>query len=870
MSIFVYRAMYGEHDGSHHLLDAPPDAEDAFKRLLRHTDRPRVLDDSTFSGPALNGFPFGAFYALIKIFPDPKATRPGMVRTWALLVPIDDAARTSDVPALLSLLPSRLPPSVPCRSNLIKLGEEDLPDEVSGDRTTSAFYGGLVRSVLSAAERNEPVVWSDAQSLAEAASVLWQGLWPAARERFSFRHGVGPQDLGSSDQQSESELRLIACPASRRGTWGRRPTVGPDDDCDDLSLAESYVLRHPAGEPLRQFEHALGAHLGTVSDLKFLEDCHRHFEDVAYLDAGQVVALAKQVVYLSPDPAEGEDIKAQIVRRMEAVLPGGEAEDIGRLRNFDPKPFEGGEEVVAGIVREWSTSVPFARPIPEAHARLISECFASGPTKLWRDAFRSGLAETLGHWPKCARNALWEWWMAKPSLVSQTDELLPHTPEVENDLAGAVPSSLPDAVAEEVTELSRRRAWSLLYAAVLASSLPPRAAFERFMQATDLQREAGARFAEGLHLIADRAGGKNTVAAALALQNELLYALAGEACVDAPRLLARMDVARPAWRAVWLERVRTSRFQAERESAESIERSLWEGVSDPSDTMNALLAAVAEGKHVSEELLLFLSESRHADLRGMPNRSALWLQLPSGPKERFMTRTAEGWIQRFLADPETKSLEEALRPVVLGEIRRLLGLGRPSTVREGVRLFKRFDELSQQRFLTWLRSVLPASPALSQAEASALGRLVHRRDWNRAASKIYRLASDRMDLRPALQECRGLLSFLDSFFGTLQGLLGSPRLGPDDWWRTFAEIGANLYPEGVGDRAVWSRAGGDLSAVNMNQAGRTQWTEALHQLRYGGAGEDVSADRLLGEMRADFPRNSELRLLAENRHDILN
>ena len=73
------------------------------------------------------------------------------------------------------------------------------------------------------------------------------------------------------------------------------------------------------------------------------------------------------------------------------------------------------------------------------------------------------------------------------------------------------------------------------------------------------------------------------------------------------------------------------------------------------------------------------------------------------------------------------------------------------------------------------------------------------------------------------------------------------------------EITTKLYPEGLKDKGLWLRAGGDLSLVQLNTTGKAQWIEALHLVENGGGG-DISFDSLIREMKNDYPNNESWKL----------
>ena len=77
-------------------------------------------------------------------------------------------------------------------------------------------------------------------------------------------------------------------------------------------------------------------------------------------------------------------------------------------------------------------------------------------------------------------------------------------------------------------------------------------------------------------------------------------------------------------------------------------------------------------------------------------------------------------------------------------------------------------------------------------------------------------------------------------------------------WRQLEEIIADLYPAGPTDDEIWSRAGGDVSRLNLGGTGRTMWFAALRALRQGGGGANISVRSLVATALGDFPHHPEL------------
>lgn len=82
----------------------------------------------------------------------------------------------------------------------------------------------------------------------------------------------------------------------------------------------------------------------------------------------------------------------------------------------------------------------------------------------------------------------------------------------------------------------------------------------------------------------------------------------------------------------------------------------------------------------------------------------------------------------------------------------------------------------------------------------------------------------------------------------------------DEGATELLEVAARLLPGGPTERAVWDRAGGDVSRLPLvDGGGRDRWRAALRELSLGGGGSEISMLSLVDVMIEDFPRSEELR-----------
>jgi len=79
--------------------------------------------------------------------------------------------------------------------------------------------------------------------------------------------------------------------------------------------------------------------------------------------------------------------------------------------------------------------------------------------------------------------------------------------------------------------------------------------------------------------------------------------------------------------------------------------------------------------------------------------------------------------------------------------------------------------------------------------------------------------------------------------------------------RELSSILSELYPAGPTDQYIWSRAGGDLSRLQLIGTGRSMWFAALKLLGLGGGGTGINLNMLVDTALEDYPHHPTLKSL---------
>jgi hypothetical protein len=386
-----------------------------------------------------------------------------------------------------------------------------------------------------------------------------------------------------------------------------------------------------------------------------------------------------------------------------------------------------------------------------------------------------------------------------------------------------------------------------LHAAVVSIYLEPAEAIR-----AQLEIDKESDYLAGLREISNRIPNTKLLENALEIGEERILRIIGEMCAKDTGLLEKLDVGQKEWRRIWLYATKAGCDP-------------WEGVTNPSRIVRSLINLVLNDEDVDDELLIISAGSPFGDLTDHPKRKNVWRKLKSPLAYSFLETTAEGWLKRFKQDPDfDKDLESTLEESVL-ESSRLATHLTPGQVSFAINLFSHFERLSEAQFSKWLMGNLGSRVRFNRIDATRLGSLVVNRRWTDTANIICRAVehSHRDDLLPALYECYGMLGLITSIRLRFYGILQEQSITWDEWWRAFTDILIELYPRGPEDQRLWERSGGKTSVLNMNQSGRRAWEEAMHKVRYGGAGKKINTGTLMWHMREDFSQNETLKMIHE-------
>jgi GTPase-associated protein 1, N-terminal domain type 1/Effector-associated domain 1 len=836
--MLIHQATYGEDRGGHALLAKSGDESSPSGDVTWRTDLPGTAPSGLAWEPYVSGFPDHNYYVLTKTFPDPSASRGGMVFTHALFLPLANAVQLADLGAIAALLPQQ--PSK--AGSLTPLRSETVPENplsTCRERGTPKGLGALVEALLLGDK--SPVVWVGQEGFEEAIFALWGQLWSEIRSAFSFRLSFGPQDT------QDLVPTVVSTLAPLESRWAGYSTVHATEVPHNETDASKLLLGLAEGQKLRSFANEIQASLVSLSDLKLLESSRRYADDQS-LGGDGLLALVRLLARLSPMPLAGVSVKRDAVERLTHKIRQMTAAEISSMRNLDVAAFADGDKVWTAVA-SWVQRSAAENETPTQVATLLSQ--AAGADTPWARAVWKGIDGAIAQQVPPLATSIWNWWQKDATLVEKLFPRLPLESATENRLCDAFPEEIEPNLAKAIMEHAVGRNWYRLHGMTAASQFDPRVAVE-----WQLAVDHDPAYLGGLKAVLARASGHDIVSSALQSKNSRLITLAADASAKQPELFRDLVPDDATWQQIWV-------------GAISRNQEAWKGPSDPQSVMQCLLDTVLNGGSVPERVLDCLARTPLGDLSYYPRRSEIWSRFPASCLQPFLERTADGWLSRFKKDVQFDLVvEPQLQSVLLREpqLSSFLQSLIPADVAVGAHFFMRFTSLTQVQFDSWLITVERRVRNIAFPDARLLGRLVAARQWQRIAE---RMANDirqysRNDLKAALQECHQVLGLWEKVRLRLLGGVDVPVPTTDQLWDLFIQTVVELYPKGPTEDEIWSRSGGKESALRHEGTGESRWRDAFRLLRHSGGG-DITAAKLLSEIRRDYAGNERVKWLIQQR-----
>lgn len=644
-------------------------------------------------------------------------------------------------------------------------------------------------------------------------AALWTRLWPAIRPSFSARVAASPPQGG----ESVAPPWLFCIPPSRAPQWSEYPQI------QLLSVPQptSRAARWLAGGADAAFEEVLSRCPPPPVNLRTLGQVARAAERLDLLRASptaqHALDLLRTLTVLATRPNVAGDLKREALNVLAHELKGTTVSFVLSLANLETEklPDDGSLE---HALMAWTSD-----RAPEVSSDDAVILLTSKAREWWQRAVRGELSLRLAEpeqpWARAALR-----WLGEPQAAISLRSLLPATASVERRLMVALEDEeLTASQLEQIRQQAAERGWSRLHAWAALRTQPPH----------DALRMHRARFGmqAGLDILIDRLPGEVVVGEAITRPDPQLTALVAKRTVAAPELLDAMNATDPSWRSLWAVHVASGGV-------------LWPQGANRRELVAGLLDAVLSG-HEPPGLVVALAADLVNFVIDHARRVELWEKLSDAGRDALLPRVVEVVLARCEQGSLLTGIEKPLADAIAERARR----GRVGA--RGIAMLLSSDlSLDEHESIRWINGVTRSDLA---GVVESVGRAILARGWQNAAGELYKLRWNGPEFQRAVELCQELLPLWQRGWLAWSGRSGDAAA----LTRRVAEVGATLAPDGLED--IWERAGGRRGQLKIGGTPEVRWREAA-TLADGGALQG-RLDKIVKELRSDFPYNDDLREL---------
>jgi endonuclease G, mitochondrial len=716
MTISFDWAVFGYVEGGHGLIKSSLSIEMSplLNTLAALSDRPTSDPPSgTKRTPYLSGFPYDRWYVLMRTFSDPTVARTGMVRSFCLLIPINELEGIDDLYIYIDRLPTIN--STPNEWNHWKDNDRGQMNDMDASETLRerkpvdianltplSVRLGFIAALLN--QNDLPAVWTANQDDFEIAITgIWALLPSVLRGNLRFGRSYAPNDLG------EPKPHFVTTPINAASRWTRERIL-ESLDREPNSRAESFLLGDSLANSLGQFLSSLPV-IREFSKLRMADSCLIAVEAVKAGEDSKAITAARLLQQFAPEKYQAEELKVSLLNTLNNILQTGNFSDIRRFANLSFNAFTNAEERL-----EKSLTARVKSNLDTFHdidREIVKLAFKPSTILWWKGAVSVAIVEQVGKLStELARN-LWGWWLNDPELVLPLKEHLPSNADLL--LYETAPAELDREKANFILKIFSQNLNSpsndfprlLTYLEVISE-----VANDQILQ-TCLKRSSDVDIA--LNIFRKCIGDRVFLDLALTVFDERVFIEAGTCCFEDPILLNQIAPDNVYWRKIWLAAIQAG--------ADPLA-----GILQPNEAMATVLDEFLAGEAIEKNLLLALSYTHVANLIDYSSRTEIWSKLPLEAKGGFFEATAKGVFDRWRDDsnfqPEPELTESILKPGCFTEaIRRsdrgldkmtsryitflVVSSGRISNAEEVMRVLRdnnlAISDLGIKQFAEWIR-----------------------------------------------------------------------------------------------------------------------------------------------------------------------
>jgi len=743
--MIIHQAFYGEVNRGHARINQSLVNSDLTSFLISFTDRPAALPPGVVLQPYLSGTAWSDYYIFTKTFPDPYATRSGMVFTHALIIKVDNLKFINNLNDIFSHFVGCVP------ENRKELSDIDIKLSPIISNGFNRFQPKYIKECINILLKNKmPILFSgDNQSFENVIQQIWNAPNIELRKKIRYRASFTPSDI-----EGVKDLTIVSIQKEFISKWPERILIdgGNNEQIEITSHSESLFLGSKENNPFYSFLIDLNVDQSNFSNFGQLDQIFNDYNKITIIENADVIRQNIRILSIvSPSMTDGSVIKNKFIERLIELVQSGKERNFKALRNITFSAFENGENRIRKVFSEF---IGLELESPNADISRLSELFELA----FHEEQKNWWHETINHTSKniISKNLkstienLWKLINHSVKIIEDIFNLTPKSKEFETQFREKLPYKIEEPIIKKLENISKQRKWVLLHADILLKYLEPQdAIIKQLIVENDLSVENS----EGVIYLIEKLDDEQLLSLTLLNCNDKLICQTAKRIAKNKNILNNIDIKKPCWLKIWALSLNSSNNFSYGIEGREIE------------VLYSILDLITSNETVPFIIIESISKSVNANISNYEKRNECWSKIPSEYVQRFIENTSKEVLTQFI---KGEILFDSIEKPILNHISSdtfmtsFLSINK-NNIEHVIKVYESFPNLKD----TFLADYIKYFPnSINDTFAIRLGSIVYRLNYKDSAKSIYDKSKYSYSFKAAYEQCKSLVSvpWWDSFW----------------------------------------------------------------------------------------------------------
>lgn len=735
--MIIHQAFYGEVNRGHARISQSLDNSELTSFLISFTDRPAALPPGVVLQPYLSGTAWSNYYIFTKSFPDPYATRSGMVFTHALMTKLDNLKFITDLKDIFNNFVVFVP------EKREELSDINLKVSPQFSITFSRFQPKYIKECLNTLLKNKtPILFSgNNQSFENVIQQIWNVPNIDLRKKIRFRVSFAPSDI-----EDVKDLTVVTIQKEFISKWPDRKIINGEDNeqIEITSHSESFLLGLKENNPFYSFLIELNIDQSNFSIFSQLDKIFNDYNRIAIIDDADIIRQNIRILSIvSPSMFDGIAIKNKFIARLIDLVQLGKERNFKALRNLTFSAFEKGENRIRQV---FSKFIELELESPNADIYILTELFELAfyeeQKNWWHETIKFTSENIFSRHLKSTIENLWKILNHSVRIVEDLLNLTPKSIEFETQLRKNLPDKLEKLLIIKLENISKQRKWVLLHADILLKYLKPK---DAIVKQLFIEKDLTIENSVGVLYLIEKLDDEKLLSLTLINCDDKLVHQTVNRIAKNKRILNNLDVKNPNWIKIWALSLVSSKNLSYGIESKEIE------------VVNAVLDLIISNETVPIIIIESISKSDYANITNYAKRKESWCKISPSYIQSFIEKTSAEVLTQYIIDKIAfDSIEETLLNYISSDTFMTSFLQTNSNnIEPVIKVYESFPNLKD----TFLADYIKYFPnSIGESVARRLGSLVYRLNYNDTAKSIYDKSKYSYSFRLANEQSKYLIS----------------------------------------------------------------------------------------------------------------